>query len=962
MLIFKMNSNEFAQTSFEEVSTLLQSAELKAETAKIRKSENRQTAKRNLKLVSFSGLEPTKPKADKIVSPNSYCVLDIDSENESENVAVWNALESFGDCLALFASTSYDRKKSFFAVMTNSELKKETTFSDYAKNYADYQSEVCKAIFDNTGIDISKSVQPSPLQSRFLAYADKVYINPFPFSVSRIEANKEVKESKTPNVFHCEGGYLSERLSELKTAITNNKKLLIEAPTGSGKTTTIVKHIMPFLAESGKTSVFAVPTLAICAQVSKAHTLIDITGKSEFADIQTAIANGKCVCTYDALHKLAKHFDCIFIDEWHELVNSITYRPEAVKSVLKGIKQQGKQIVMMTATSPKVALEKTGEWAKVVFTADKKRLSVKLRRFKGKPEQIALSEINKGIAKKQLSIIHLNSKKGIEATAKTLIDNNILKANEILKLYRDNNLTESEDYKQLIETDSIRADVKVILTTSLIEAGVNIKTPNRHVKSVYVATSYNYELRSFVQFSARVRTAVSHESKCYLMNKKERSNSQSLESKLTNFKRFAEGKEGAFFNDGGNCALNCYLYSCSKASINETDAIEFISNEPDFDIKEVEKVVNRVYKLSFDSAIGGDFFNVESDFLQKVKSAKKLSENMNLFTRTNKSFFLSLNTKFTDESNTLINSDNGYLVNEFQLLNEAENIEAESVNFSEFGCQLSKFKHFDLSVESDVYTIAKDIDLERAKDELREAEKRAKRAIIEYTQDNEDAFLNAIFHKTENSNLRSKLKYYFMFSKSKDFELQDFEPLRSHFHSCELYAEMTLKMLSLKVPAEDAKRVIADFELSESKFAESYTMLKTSLLLHLEDENLTVLNARDKKRIEKDAIRLLGKSLTGAQIAKATGKTRKIGLEYIKTIFQVSAEKIGNSHTYTLFERNTLSTVCEFLGIDFERFSEQLTEAKTASENTNDVISEVLNSETAPAFESACYQEIEVPF
>lgn len=156
--------------------------------------------------------------------------------------------------------------------------------------------------------------------------------------------------------------YLSERKAEIFAFIAKNRFSYVVAPTGSGKTSIMVE-LAKELAKQGKKALFLVPTNSILSQFQETYqsnknimvwqSTDNATTKDDLlAQMALDPDVGMFVATWDFVKNFSgslRFFDCLIVDEAHELPYSSSYR----KSTVLAIQQASilmEKCVYLTAT------------------------------------------------------------------------------------------------------------------------------------------------------------------------------------------------------------------------------------------------------------------------------------------------------------------------------------------------------------------------------------------------------------------------------------------------------------------------------------------------------------------------------------------------------------------------------------------------------------------------------------
>lgn len=293
----------------------------------------------------------------------------------------------------------------------------------------------------------------------------------------------------------------------LRQYIIDNDKVLLQAPTGSGKSKFAVKLANElFQNDSNKFIVITADTIALAKQISSSYELklicgdtIKILGKPKNC--------GVYVSTYDGL----KHFhkiDFLIVDEAHQLVNAISYRKDAINVLNEWINKT--KTLAITAT-PKYLFPLMGNFKFIeISVSDKiKNKYLIYRKEKSSIEKKVLDIIINNPLDGSKAFVYINSKDKLMKIKSYLNKNHpeyrVVIINSLTKEEK-GNFNTSLDYICLasIQDNSLVPDnVDIILATSILQNGINILNENIS----YVITN-ELEETNLIQFVARFRKGV----------------------------------------------------------------------------------------------------------------------------------------------------------------------------------------------------------------------------------------------------------------------------------------------------------------------------------------------------------------------------------------------------------------------------------------------------------------------
>ena len=285
------------------------------------------------------------------------------------------------------------------------------------------------------------------------------------------------------------GEYISNVYSFIKTEV---KEKLIVAPTGTGKTYTIIQFAK---AHPHLRLALLCPTQSLVKNIGKQYKDVPCGYGAEFLDYHRF--TNFIVTTYDSIERL-ENMDCVFIDEGHQMASDGSYRKVIAKILESDFKK-----VFISAT-PEIIEDYIPE--QLVFTIDRPMQQVKI--FSGKYNvKHTIKDIitnNKGINKTIL--IRINSKEVIEEVYESFKP--ILK-DRIARIYSDEKNV-LYDNQNVDVVDNLKAgkfsNVDVVLCTSIYDAGLSFDV-DRDIQA-YAVSNNNQMMPNpvdMIQFLARVR-------------------------------------------------------------------------------------------------------------------------------------------------------------------------------------------------------------------------------------------------------------------------------------------------------------------------------------------------------------------------------------------------------------------------------------------------------------------------
>ena len=305
--------------------------------------------------------------------------------------------------------------------------------------------------------------------------------------------------------------YLDEQRQRFEELFGEHKRLAIQAPTGSGKTT----FLMQYAKRNEVRMVLAVPTINLAKQVARQHNAYALHGNYRVQHVQHANEAQVVVCTYDTLPHVPDLWRRILvIDEAHNLINQYgqtyrTVRPFRAEALRKctHLMGQAARTILLSGTMPDL-LCRALEFHRVdVRRTDNPTVRVfDVEADISSPEGLAkclLAQLaERDWRRPDLHVVFWNHTDQIERVKNTLIDMQLLQTDEIAIITRRHyNDGDTASLNEIINRQKVRPNVKLLLCTCLISEGVNIKNTN-------IGRVYTVDLRcpdTFRQFVARFR-------------------------------------------------------------------------------------------------------------------------------------------------------------------------------------------------------------------------------------------------------------------------------------------------------------------------------------------------------------------------------------------------------------------------------------------------------------------------
>lgn len=267
-----------------------------------------------------------------------------------------------------------------------------------------------------------------------------------------------------------------------KEIILRKQRILIDSPTGSGKTTSFLDAFKELATERNHFYIFSAPTIALTEQNSLSHKIRAVKGETKnlFKMINQDVKSGKriFIATYDMTPRLIEFLRLIeknitftlVVDELHKFITDYNYRYDAIRK-LNEISQQAISFIGLSGTIDDIYKNEFDTVIRInngnpqspcqefaVYMYDKKDNAL-----------AELAQLIEVWTTRRKLLVYIQNKKKIEYL-KNVLRRKGIKVRTINASSKSNNT-----YKQLIESETVDNDVQVVLTTSVIADGVNIQ-------------------------------------------------------------------------------------------------------------------------------------------------------------------------------------------------------------------------------------------------------------------------------------------------------------------------------------------------------------------------------------------------------------------------------------------------------------------------------------------------------
>ena len=278
-----------------------------------------------------------------------------------------------------------------------------------------------------------------------------------------LKYNEYINYSKyTPNVIIDINNYISE--NNKLDMLLNHKKSLLIAPTGSGKTYSILsmfKDMEKLLEKQNKKVCFVVPNATQVQQIQEEYK---IKGAWNDANQDLIFIQNTISCyTWDKFGKIEEDLSntIVILDEIHQIYTDM-YRKNKIDKMILNITKCSNRIDI-TATPNKINFK---DYDYILEYKQKLHTNYNVKLYENIDDDKIIDIINNSngkvsVFRDDIGYLEAISKRTYKKTD-TINSNN-----------KDENIT----YSNIVKSGKL-GDIDVVLHTSVIVAGVNIKEPN----------------------------------------------------------------------------------------------------------------------------------------------------------------------------------------------------------------------------------------------------------------------------------------------------------------------------------------------------------------------------------------------------------------------------------------------------------------------------------------------------
>ncbi len=345
----------------------------------------------------------------------------------------------------------------------------------------------------------------------------------FNANIPIFDKNKQKNITKEEfDVVYTVDKYLSEANDMIKKELEKHQHILLNANTGLGKTYAVVDFVTKNNIDDYV--FFLVPTRSIAEQVSKDYPVFRL-----FYDNDTQLPPSKfIVSTYHKINHLQRAIEreteqrcllnefppsyMVVIDEVHEIMSKRKLLGVKARNVELFLKNADRSILMSANTDYVYRAYKDKnifnkyicvKAKKIEYNAD--NLNIYRISNKSKEQtQVVINLIKDKLSKYDKVLFYEDNINNLNEYAEKLNELNI--ENVVINSSNKNDEEIENDYKGIIEDSHLLK--KVVFTTSLINAGINIKDNN--ICLIAKQNKNSFDTLKLEQFLARVRTTTNN--------------------------------------------------------------------------------------------------------------------------------------------------------------------------------------------------------------------------------------------------------------------------------------------------------------------------------------------------------------------------------------------------------------------------------------------------------------------
>ena len=299
-------------------------------------------------------------------------------------------------------------------------------------------------------------------------------------------------------------------IKEVKELLLNGGKSLFIAGVGKGKTYNFINVCKEIIKNNSDEylTLFLTPTRTLSEQNGEQyniHTVVSGINEIKSYDVNTIVYD-KLNLIIDNIHRYQNKKIILIVDEAHELIYAKNYRNKTLERI-KALEEIAHSIIHLTATP--TANKTIYEYQNIIEVRDtqtiKKVNVIEVERnSKGETgegiEKALINHVINRLKQNKKVIVQYNTHDGLNKIKTELVK---VFPSKKISLMTSQTKELNEDFEHLIQNNKINDNIDLVLSTSVLNAGINIK--NKDIELIYVIDKNGSKLDFIKQFSGRTR-------------------------------------------------------------------------------------------------------------------------------------------------------------------------------------------------------------------------------------------------------------------------------------------------------------------------------------------------------------------------------------------------------------------------------------------------------------------------
>ena len=276
--------------------------------------------------------------------------------------------------------------------------------------------------------------------------------------------------------------WLSEAAQQIEDLLASNGgRLAIQSDTGTGKTTWAINRAKA----SGRRLVLVVPTRSLCRQLATQHDVYPVFGRADGEREADAAAALVVVATYDTVHHLPDlDRRTVVVDEAHDLVNHYTFRRRALNR-LQQVTTEAAEVIYLSGTMPCGLLKSYDVPLVDVRRTNSPTVQLRYQIAENSGKRALTESLAANLVTDlqqqpdSLHVVLFNNTERLDAVRDLFLVAGHLRPDEVQVCSRSHSdRGETDGFDDLERTEYIRPGVRLVLTTSILAEGVNVRNVN----------------------------------------------------------------------------------------------------------------------------------------------------------------------------------------------------------------------------------------------------------------------------------------------------------------------------------------------------------------------------------------------------------------------------------------------------------------------------------------------------